>query len=114
MDLPGSDTLSDPRRKVPRWYLHDGSTPLESQSCGIAARLMVSGLLFDKSIGRAVIKDGQARWSCVASKWMGTTRHTMAACMPRLGVHARVLPDWPRWHRSRDCGRCGWGLMEGR
>lgn len=57
MDLPGSDVLSDPRRKVPRWYLHDGSTPLESQSCGIAARLMVSGLLFDKSIGRAVIKD---------------------------------------------------------
>lgn len=57
MDLSGSDALSDPRRKVPRWYLHDGSTPLESQSCGIAARLMVSGLLFDKSIGRAVIKD---------------------------------------------------------
>lgn len=57
MDLSGSDALSDPRRKVPRWYLHDGSTPLESQSCGIAACLMVSGLLFDKSIGRAVIKD---------------------------------------------------------
>ncbi len=57
IDLPGSDTLGDPRRKVPRWYLHDGSTPLESQSCGIAARLMVSGLLFDKSIGRVVIKD---------------------------------------------------------
>lgn len=49
--------FNDPRRKVPRWYLHDGTTPLESQSCGIAARLMVSGLLFDKSIGRAVIKD---------------------------------------------------------
>ncbi|MGN5156315.1 hypothetical protein ACTG11_18835 [Aeromonas hydrophila] len=49
--------FNDPRRKVPRWYLHDGTTPLESQSCGIAARLMVSGLLFDKNIGRAVIKD---------------------------------------------------------
>ena len=47
----------DPRRKVPRWYLHDGSEPLETQSCGIAARLLVSGLLFDKRLGRAVIKD---------------------------------------------------------
>ncbi|MGL4715437.1 MAG: hypothetical protein ACRCWL_05945 [Aeromonas sp.] len=47
----------DPRRKLPRWYLHDGRTPLESQSCGIAARLLISGLLFDKQIGRAVIKD---------------------------------------------------------
>lgn len=47
----------DPRRKVPRWYLHDGTTPLEAQSCGIAARLLISGLLFDKRIGRAVIKD---------------------------------------------------------
>ncbi|TFF79965.1 hypothetical protein DRM94_03025 [Aeromonas taiwanensis] len=62
METPDPDLLpvtpfNDPRRKVPRWYLHDGSTPLESQSCGIAARLMVSGLLFDKHIGRAVIKD---------------------------------------------------------
>lgn len=56
-DLPPVTPFNDPRRKVPRWYLHDGSTPLESQSCGIAARLMVSGLLFDKHIGRAVIKD---------------------------------------------------------
>lgn len=52
-----STEFNDPRRKLPRWYLHDGTTPLESQSCGIAARLLVSGLLFDKSIGRAVIKD---------------------------------------------------------
>jgi len=57
LDLPEVTPFNDPRRKVPRWYLHDGSTPLESQSCGIAARLMVSGLLFDKRIGRAVIKD---------------------------------------------------------
>lgn len=56
-ELPEWTEFNDPRRKVPRWYLHDGSTPLESQSCGIAARLMVSGLLFDKRIGRAVIKD---------------------------------------------------------
>lgn len=56
-DLPPVTPFNDPRRKVPRWYLHDGTTPLESQSCGIAARLMVSGLLFDKHIGRAVIKD---------------------------------------------------------
>jgi hypothetical protein len=55
--LPALTEFNDPRRKSPRWYLHDGSTPLESQSCGIAARLMVSGLLFDKRIGRAVIKD---------------------------------------------------------
>ncbi|MCF3095879.1 hypothetical protein EHZ86_00750 [Aeromonas australiensis] len=48
---------NDPRRKVPRWYLHDGETPLESQSCGIAARLVISGLLFDKGIGRVIIKD---------------------------------------------------------
>lgn len=56
-DLPPVTPFKDPRRKLPRWYLHDGTTPLESQSCGIAARLMVSGLLFDKRIGRAVIKD---------------------------------------------------------
>lgn len=56
-EQPEWSEFNDPRRKVPRWYLHDGSTPLESQSCGIAARLMVSGLLFDKRIGRAVIKD---------------------------------------------------------
>lgn len=55
--LPESTPFNDPRRKLPRWYLHDGATPLESQSCGIAARLMVSGLLFDKRIGRVVIKD---------------------------------------------------------
>ena len=56
-DLPEVTSFNDPRRKVPRWYLHDGSTPLESQSCGISARLIVSGLLFDKLVGRAVIKD---------------------------------------------------------
>lgn len=58
-DLPESYpvSFSDPRRKLPRWYLHDGSTPLESQSCGIAAQLMVTGLLFDKKVGTVVIKD---------------------------------------------------------
>lgn len=56
-DLLFQNSSDDPRRKLPRWYLHDGTTPLESQSCGIAARLLVSGLLFDRSIGRAVIKD---------------------------------------------------------
>ena len=57
LDLPEQLPFNDPRRKTPRWYLHDGSTPLEFQSCGIVARLMVSGLLFDKNIGRVVIKD---------------------------------------------------------
>ncbi|MFQ1637284.1 hypothetical protein ACK38S_08105 [Aeromonas veronii] len=57
IEFPVHTSHNDPRRKVPRWYLHDGTTPFESQSCGIAARLMISGLLFDKSIGRAVIKD---------------------------------------------------------
>ncbi|TNI93746.1 hypothetical protein [Aeromonas allosaccharophila] len=57
IEFPVHTSHNDPRRKVPRWYLHDGTTPFESQSCGIAARLMISRLLFDKSIGRAVIKD---------------------------------------------------------
>ena len=39
LELPEVTPFNDPRRKVPRWYLHDGTTPLESQSCGIAARL---------------------------------------------------------------------------
>lgn len=57
IEFPVHTSHNDPRRKVPRWYLHDGTTPLESQSCGIAARMLISGVLFDKSIGRAVIKD---------------------------------------------------------
>jgi hypothetical protein len=55
--FPVQTSHNDPRRKAPRWYLHDGATPLESQSCGIAAHMLISGLLFDKSIGRVVIKD---------------------------------------------------------
>ncbi|ALP42725.1 hypothetical protein ACKC5O_14675 [Aeromonas schubertii] len=51
------DPLYDARRQQPRWYLHDGQTPFEQQSCGITARLMVSGLLFDRRLCRVIIKD---------------------------------------------------------
>lgn len=50
-------SLHDSRRQLPRWYLHDGETPFEDQSCGISARLMISGLLFDKRVCRVIIKD---------------------------------------------------------
>ena len=64
-DLPPVTPFNDPRRKVPRWYLHDGTTPLESQSCGIAARLMVSGLLFDKLVARFRTADARRALSAL-------------------------------------------------
>lgn len=51
------NNTSDPRRKHPRWYLHDGRIPFEDQTCGITGRLMVSGLLFNRRLCKVIIKD---------------------------------------------------------
>lgn len=51
-DLSGAD-----RRIDPRLYFHDGETPLELQAHGIPVVLHESGFIFQKRIGRAVVKD---------------------------------------------------------
>jgi hypothetical protein len=97
IEFPVHTSHNDPRRKVPRWYLHDGTTPLESQSCGIAARMLISGVLFDKSIGRAVIKDigpggvgflAPARFMLPDTVTLSLSRQTVLECHI---THRRVI-----------------------
>ncbi len=101
MDAPEIEFLfhtahNDPRRKVPRWYLHDGATPFESQSCGIAARLLISGLLFDKSIGRAVIKDiGPGGVGFLAPARFILPETVTLSLLPRITLTCRITHRRP-------------------
>ncbi|ATY82721.1 MULTISPECIES: hypothetical protein [Aeromonas] len=91
IEFPLHTSHNDPRRKVPRWYLHDGTTPFESQSCGIAARLLISGLLFDKSIGRAVIKDiGPGGVGFLAPARFELPETVKLALLPRIALDCNI------------------------
>lgn len=84
-ESPSNTINNDPRRQMPRWYLHDGVTPFESQSCGIVAHLLIPGLLFDKSIGRVVIKDlGPGGVGFLAPAQMVFPETVILSLLPRI------------------------------
>ena len=58
---PGIAELAEevgPGRRVdPRLYFHDSETPLEQQSTGVPAIIQAPGLLFNRQLGRGIVKD---------------------------------------------------------